>query len=155
MINGPSDVASRGVRAAPAVYKRSAEVTTTHTPAARWAALDRLLARYPGLAARCDRALVDAVGDPFLHANGAWPERYFLVRARVHSTVLNRPLRSGRAAWSTRRRPARRTSSRTCRTSRPRAWLEGLLRASSSARERERGQGGASHPCRVRAEARR
>lgn len=46
----------------------------------RWAHADAFLARSAPLRAAVDCVFVDAMGDPFLHANGAWPERYFLVQ---------------------------------------------------------------------------
>lgn len=46
----------------------------------RWAHAEAFLDRHVSLRAAVDGVFVDAMEDPFLHRNGAWPERYFLVR---------------------------------------------------------------------------
>lgn len=45
----------------------------------RWAACDALLQKYPAFSDAIDTVAVDCMENSFLHANGAWPERYFFV----------------------------------------------------------------------------
>lgn len=45
----------------------------------RLGACEGLLNRYPALLQALDAAVVDDMDDSFLHAYGAWPERYYFV----------------------------------------------------------------------------